>query len=198
MYRRDRANGQRGIRTLDTLSRIHAFQACAFNRSATCPSSSCFRDLEMPRFHRTRTTKPPSIRDGGSKKADRERFELSIPLRVRQFSRLVHSTALPPVQYRGGEPPIQQPWKIALGVTPVNKIARRARLEREGHRSGWRGPGNRRPSQGDHVRQPGSGCPTTCCGTKATYPDRSAVQVRTRRTAFPSGSAALTDCATWR
>ena len=29
--------GERGIRTLDTLSRIHAFQACAFNHSATSP-----------------------------------------------------------------------------------------------------------------------------------------------------------------
>ena len=31
------AGGERGIRTLDTLSRIHAFQACAFNHSATSP-----------------------------------------------------------------------------------------------------------------------------------------------------------------
>lgn len=31
-------------------------------------------------------------------KTDRERFELSIPLRVCRFSRPVHSTALPPVQ----------------------------------------------------------------------------------------------------
>ena len=31
--------GQRGIRTPDTHKRIHAFQACAFNRSATCPNS---------------------------------------------------------------------------------------------------------------------------------------------------------------
>ena len=29
--------GQSGIRTRDTLSRIHTFQACAFNHSATCP-----------------------------------------------------------------------------------------------------------------------------------------------------------------
>ena len=29
--------GQRGIRTLDTVARIHAFQACAFNQSATRP-----------------------------------------------------------------------------------------------------------------------------------------------------------------
>jgi hypothetical protein len=29
--------GGRGIRTLDTVSRIHAFQACAFSRSATPP-----------------------------------------------------------------------------------------------------------------------------------------------------------------
>ena len=29
--------GERGIRTLDTFSRIHAFQACAFNHSATSP-----------------------------------------------------------------------------------------------------------------------------------------------------------------
>ena len=32
--------GGRGIRTLDTVSRIHAFQACAFNHSATSPSSN--------------------------------------------------------------------------------------------------------------------------------------------------------------
>ncbi len=29
--------GQGGIRTRDTFDRIHTFQACAFNRSATCP-----------------------------------------------------------------------------------------------------------------------------------------------------------------
>ena len=31
--------------------------------------------------------------------AERERFELSIPFRIFQFSRLVHSTTLPPLQY---------------------------------------------------------------------------------------------------
>ena len=31
--------GEKGIRTLDTIARIHAFQACAFNRSATSPKS---------------------------------------------------------------------------------------------------------------------------------------------------------------
>lgn len=30
--------GGRGIRTLDTVARIHAFQACAFNHSATPPA----------------------------------------------------------------------------------------------------------------------------------------------------------------
>jgi hypothetical protein len=29
--------GEGGIRTLDTVSRIHAFQACAFSHSATSP-----------------------------------------------------------------------------------------------------------------------------------------------------------------
>jgi hypothetical protein len=29
--------GQRGIRTLERLSPLHTFQACAFNHSATCP-----------------------------------------------------------------------------------------------------------------------------------------------------------------
>ena len=29
--------GEKGIRTLDTIARIHAFQACAFDRSATSP-----------------------------------------------------------------------------------------------------------------------------------------------------------------
>lgn len=39
--------GQRGIRTLDTLSRIHAFQACAFNHSATCPSFGSRRSIRL-------------------------------------------------------------------------------------------------------------------------------------------------------
>jgi hypothetical protein len=29
--------GERGIRTLDSIATIHAFQACAFNHSATSP-----------------------------------------------------------------------------------------------------------------------------------------------------------------
>ena len=31
------SGGERGIRTLDTVSRIHTFQACSFNRSDTSP-----------------------------------------------------------------------------------------------------------------------------------------------------------------
>ncbi len=31
------SGGERGIRTLETVSRLHAFQACAFNHSATSP-----------------------------------------------------------------------------------------------------------------------------------------------------------------
>ncbi len=30
-------SGERGIRTLDTVSRIHTFQACSFNHSDTSP-----------------------------------------------------------------------------------------------------------------------------------------------------------------
>jgi hypothetical protein len=30
--------GKEGIRTLDTVTRIHAFQACAFSHSATFPN----------------------------------------------------------------------------------------------------------------------------------------------------------------
>ncbi len=32
--------GEEGIRTLDTFYRIHDFQSCAFNRSATSPNIS--------------------------------------------------------------------------------------------------------------------------------------------------------------
>ena len=35
--RASKDGGERGIRTLDTVSRIHAFQACAFDHSATSP-----------------------------------------------------------------------------------------------------------------------------------------------------------------
>jgi hypothetical protein len=34
---KEKDGGQRGIRTLDTVPRIHTFQACAFSHSATCP-----------------------------------------------------------------------------------------------------------------------------------------------------------------
>ncbi len=32
-----KAGGEGGIRTLEAVSRLHAFQACAFDRSATSP-----------------------------------------------------------------------------------------------------------------------------------------------------------------
>ena len=32
--------GEKGIRTLDTFDRIHAFQACSFNHSDTSPGKS--------------------------------------------------------------------------------------------------------------------------------------------------------------
>ncbi len=34
----DISGGESGIRTRDTVPRIHTFQACAFNHSATSPS----------------------------------------------------------------------------------------------------------------------------------------------------------------
>ena len=37
MQRCKKNGGERGIRTLETVSRLHAFQACAFNHSATSP-----------------------------------------------------------------------------------------------------------------------------------------------------------------
>ena len=37
--------GQTGIRTLETVSRLHAFQACAFDHSATCPLSDLLQDI---------------------------------------------------------------------------------------------------------------------------------------------------------
>lgn len=51
-YGQDRSGGGRGIRTLETVSRLHTFQACAFDHSATPPSreirgsagSFCARD----------------------------------------------------------------------------------------------------------------------------------------------------------
>src|SRR5687768_7383739 len=35
-----RSGGERGIRTPETVSRLHAFQACAFNHSATSPGAA--------------------------------------------------------------------------------------------------------------------------------------------------------------
>ena len=41
--------GQGGIRTHETVSRPHAFQACAFSRSATCPSVPAWACTLPPR-----------------------------------------------------------------------------------------------------------------------------------------------------
>ena len=35
------SGGQTGIRTLETVTRLHTFQACAFDHSATCPLGRC-------------------------------------------------------------------------------------------------------------------------------------------------------------
>jgi hypothetical protein len=40
--------GRRGIRTLVTLSRKHAFQACAFNHSATLPLAVAYNQRFQP------------------------------------------------------------------------------------------------------------------------------------------------------
>ena len=65
--------------------RTHTFQACALNHSATRPNTA--RRDTAPARHYT-----------SSPHADRERFELSIPLPVCRFSRPVPSTTRPPVQ----------------------------------------------------------------------------------------------------
>jgi hypothetical protein len=43
------AGGGRGIRTLDTVARIHAFQACAFSHSATPPHRGSLRRAQYIR-----------------------------------------------------------------------------------------------------------------------------------------------------
>ena len=67
----DYSYGEGGIRTHDTLSDIHAFQACAFNRSATSP------DLL---------------------RAESVGFEPTVPLPVRLISSQVPSTTRPALQ----------------------------------------------------------------------------------------------------
>ena len=42
------SGGGSGIRTRDTVSRIHTFQACAFNHSATPPQSAFARPAGPP------------------------------------------------------------------------------------------------------------------------------------------------------
>src|SRR5437868_1393889 len=80
-------DGRGGIRTHGTLSRTHTFQACALNHSATRPN--------IVLIHTEANDATDASRQSG---ADRERFELSIPLPVCRFSRPVPSTTRPPVQ----------------------------------------------------------------------------------------------------
>src|SRR5689334_21824259 len=68
-------NGRGGIRTLVTLSRKHAFQACALNHSATRPTTTPLRENTLNASPEKRSASHPGRELG----TDRERFELSIP-----------------------------------------------------------------------------------------------------------------------
>ena len=52
--------GERGIRTLDRVSPIHAFQACAFNHSATSPAQSSRGWLRPPAREGAQYTQGPA------------------------------------------------------------------------------------------------------------------------------------------
>lgn len=59
--------GESGIRTRDTVSRIHTFQACAFNHSATSPFYLFLRRKTDKQMHRRKVDnagQAPTIRCG--------------------------------------------------------------------------------------------------------------------------------------
>ena len=115
---RDGGNhGQRGIRTLDTLSRIHAFQACAFNRSATCPTSYLDTTTTL-----TQKTKPPSRCVTAARKngqGEIRTLDTLAGMPVFETGAFNRSATCPD---RGGEPPIPQPSNIASRRRPVNEV----------------------------------------------------------------------------
>jgi hypothetical protein len=82
------SDGSGEIRTHGTLSRTHTFQACALNHSATDPNTA-----PASRYNEPSALTAPSADPARSMivpklpQADRVRFELTIPLRVRRFSR---------------------------------------------------------------------------------------------------------------
>ena len=94
--------GQGGIRTRETLSGPHAFQACALSHSATCPKCGRRavrrRDDEIAR----RSAGPPVSSSRllvipSSPATDRVGFEPTIPFPVCRFSRPVPSATRTPV-----------------------------------------------------------------------------------------------------
>src|SRR5690349_23469277 len=88
-------HGRGGIRTHGTLSRTHTFQACALNHSATRPETlHCINTKRAGGA----TAEPARFRHAAGLPADRVRFELTVPLPVRRFSRPVLSTTQPPVR----------------------------------------------------------------------------------------------------
>src|SRR5688572_32463125 len=80
------SHGRGGIRTHGTLSRTHTFQACALNHSATRPTS----DRRRAKYKRAGGASAGQRADVPTEtRADRVRFELTVPLPVRRFSRPV-------------------------------------------------------------------------------------------------------------
>ena len=95
-------NGSGEIRTHGTLARTHTFQACALNHSATDPTLRGPAEARQRQARRRRSADPARGRlqrtATRERPTDRVRFELTIPLRVRRFSRPVLSTTQPPVR----------------------------------------------------------------------------------------------------
>src|SRR5690242_6411814 len=67
------SGGEKGIRTLETVTRLHTFQACAFDHSAISPQ--CLRPLGPNAGGRTIAMKAPTARDHEQDKA----IVLSLP-----------------------------------------------------------------------------------------------------------------------
>ena len=96
-------NGSGEIRTHGTLSRTHTFQACALNHSATDPTPAWCPHPTSAKRAGGADRRPSALTGSCSctiteQGTDRVRFELTIPLRVRRFSRPVLSTTQPPVR----------------------------------------------------------------------------------------------------
>ena len=116
--------GQRGIRTLETVPRLHTFQACAFDHSATCPAAATYRDSSWAcKGAQAKLWRPPGA--AGGRYARRIARSCARDVSTQRVKRLMEARRM--LSRRGVDAPARPTATRSLAVSRQNRTAPKRR-----------------------------------------------------------------------